>query len=291
VNRAENHSLDVSILRAGLSGSMWRAVEVVEKTGSTNADVLARARAGEAEGLVLVAEEQTAGRGRMDREWVAPPRAALTFSFLLLPSGLPVPRRGWLPLLAGISVVAAVRGATRAKVTLKWPNDVLADGGKLAGILAEAAGEAVVVGIGVNVSTEAEELQRPGPGGLPATSLRMLGSPMLDREQLLIGILLAFERRYQAWRHPRGNRYLQARGNPHLQARGNPAALRAEYLELCETIGRKVRVERPGGQSVSGDAMDVDSDGRLVLRVSAEEAVHTGGASVAIAAGDVVHLR
>jgi len=282
VNRAENHTLDVFVLRAGLSGSMWRAVEVVGKTGSTNADVMARARAGEPEGLVLVAEEQTAGRGRMGREWVAPPGAALTFSFLLLPSGLPVRRRGWLPLLAGISVAAAVRGATRAEVTLKWPNDVLAGGGKLAGILAEATGEAVVVGIGVNVSTGADELPQPGPGGLPATSLRLLGSPMLDREQLLIGILLAFERRYQAWRH--------GRDNPH-HAGGNPAALRAEYLELCETIGRKVRVERPGGQSVSGDAMDVDSDGRLVLRVSGEEAVHAGGASVAIAAGDVVHLR
>lgn len=255
---------------------MWRTIEGVARTGSTNADLLKRARAGAPEGLVLVAEEQTAGRGRMDRTWVAPPRAALMFSLLVRPFTIPAARRGWLPLLTGVAVVAGLRGVTGVTATLKWPNDVLVGNGKLGGILAEATGDAVVIGIGINVSTEPDELPAPGPGGLPATSLRAEGSRLLDRETLLTGILLAFERRYQAWRH----------------ARGNSAELRAEYRQLCETLGRQVRVERPGGQLLSGKAVDVDSDGRLVVLVSSPGALPTAGrAEVAVAAGDVVHVR
>lgn len=260
---------------------MWRAVEVVNRTGSTNADLLTRARQGEAEGLVLVAEEQTSGRGRLGRGWASPPRAALTFSMLLRPAVIPAGRLGWLPLLTGVAVAAAVRGVTGVEAVLKWPNDVLAgqgksaEKGKLAGILAEATGDAVVVGVGINVSTEPDELPATGPGGLPPTSLRALGSSLLNREQLLTGILLAFERRYQAWRH----------------ARGNPAELRAEYKSLCETLGRQVRVEQPGAQVLSGEAVDVGSDGRLVVLVSPAGAVKAGRAVVPVAAGDVVHVR
>jgi BirA family biotin operon repressor/biotin-[acetyl-CoA-carboxylase] ligase len=282
--RLERKALDVSAVP---TDGMWREIELIQRTGSTNADLLARARQGAPEGLVLVAEEQTAGRGRMGRSWVSPPHAALTFSMLLRPATVPVPRQGWLPLLAGVATVAAIRGTTVADVALKWPNDVLAldrgepsprtprGGAKLAGILAEVTGDAVVVGIGLNVSTEPDELPPPGPGGLAATSLRAQGSRLLDREPLLTGILLAFERRYQAWQ----------------RARGKPTDLRAEYKTLCETLGRQVRVERPGGQVLSGEAVDVDSDGRLVVLVSSAGAIRAGRASVAVAAGDVVHVR
>jgi BirA family biotin operon repressor/biotin-[acetyl-CoA-carboxylase] ligase len=158
--RAENHTparapLDAaSLRRAALRpGGLWREIEVVTSTGSTNADLLARALRGEPEGVVLAAEEQTAGRGRMGRTWTSPPHAALTFSLLLNP-GVPPARRGWLPLLTGVAVAAAVTEVTGVGTGLKWPNDVLAGEAKLAGILAEAAGDAVVVGIGLNVSTE-----------------------------------------------------------------------------------------------------------------------------------------
>ena len=102
--------LDVAALRAAVvrPGSLWRAVEVTDVTGSTNADLLARAAGGEPEGLVLAAEEQVAGRGRLGRAWVSPPRAALTFSVLLRPAAVPRARLGWLPLLAGVAVAAAV---------------------------------------------------------------------------------------------------------------------------------------------------------------------------------------
>ncbi len=160
-------------------GGLWRAVEVLTSTGSTNADLLARAVAGAPEGVVLAAEEQTAGRGRMGRSWLSPPRAALTFSLLVRPDTVSPARRGWLPLLAGVSVASAVRAAAGVDARLKWPNDVLVGPAKLGGILAEAVGNAVVVGIGLNVSTEPGELPPPGPtggGALPATSLRVLAA-------------------------------------------------------------------------------------------------------------------
>ena len=124
-------------------GGLWQAVEVVDRTGSTNADLLARALGGAPEGMVLAAEEQSAGRGRMGRAWVSPPRAALTFSLLVRPTAVPPARRCWLPLLAGVAVATAVTAVTGVQTRLKWPNDVLTGHAKLAGILAEAAGDVV----------------------------------------------------------------------------------------------------------------------------------------------------
>ena len=274
--RAENHTqvrapLNHAALRRALvrPGGLWRDLEVVESTGSTNADLLARALAGEPEGAVLAAEEQRAGRGRMGRIWTSPPRAALTFSLLLKPA-VPPARRGWLPLLAGVAVAAAVTQVTGVETRLKWPNDLLAADAKLAGILAEAAGDAVVVGIGLNVSTEPAEFPPTRPGALPATSLRASGATALDRASLLLAILGELEHWYRAWH--------RAGGDP------DRSALRAEYTGLSATIGRTVRAELPGGQALSGPAAGVDSDGRLLVRVSS-------GSEVAVSAGDVVHLR
>jgi len=274
--RAENHTparapLDAAALRsrAVRPDGLWREIEVVESTGSTNADLLARAQQGEAEGTVLAAEEQRAGRGRMGRTWTSPPRAALTFSLLLKPA-VPPARRGWLPLLTGVAVAAAVTRATGVETGLKWPNDLLAADAKLAGILAEAAGDAVVVGIGLNVSTEPAEFPNPRPGALPAISLRAAGATALNREDILLAILDGFERWYRAWQ--------QAGGDP------DRSGLRPEYTRLSATIGRTVRAELPGGQALSGPAVGVDSDGRLLVRLSS-------GSEVAVAAGDVVHLR
>jgi len=261
-------------------GGLWQAVEVVDRTSSTNADLLDRALGGAPEGVVLAAEEQSAGRGRMGRTWVAPPRAALTFSLLVRPAAVPPARRGWLPLLAGVAVASAVTAVTGVQTRLKWPNDVLVGPAKLAGILAEAAGDAIVVGVGLNVSAEPGELPPPGPGALAATSLRIaasagpesaaLDSAALDREPLLIAILADFERWYQAW--------YRAGGDP------ERSGLRAGYTRLSGTIGRRVRAELPGGQVLFGLAAGVDPDGRLLIRVPS-------GTVLPVAAGDVVHLR
>jgi len=256
-------------------GGLWQAVEVVDRTSSTNADLLDRALGGAPEGMVLAAEEQSAGRGRMGRTWVAPPRAALTFSLLVRPAAVPPARRGWLPLLAGVAVASAVTAVTGVQTRLKWPNDVLVGPAKLAGILAEAAGDAIVVGVGLNVSAEPGELPPPGPGALAATSLRIAASASaasaaLDREPLLIAILADFERWYQAWS--------RAGGDP------ERSGLLAGYTRLSGTIGRRVRAELPGGQVLSGLVAGVDLDGRLLVRVSS-------GTTLPVAAGDVVHLR
>ena len=149
-------------------GGLWSEVLVVERTGSTNTDCAALARAGAPEGLVLAAEEQTAGRGRLGRTWLSPPRAALTFSVLLRPANVPPARRGWLPLLAGVATTTAVRYVSGLDARLKWPNDLLLGPRKLAGILAEQSGGAVIVGIGVNVSAARAELPVTGAAVLPA---------------------------------------------------------------------------------------------------------------------------
>jgi BirA family transcriptional regulator, biotin operon repressor / biotin---[acetyl-CoA-carboxylase] ligase len=248
-----------------VTGALWTSVEVVDVTGSTNADLLRR---GGAEGQVLVAESQTAGRGRMGRAWVSEPGASLTFSVLLRPVSVPAARRGWLPLLTGVAVAAAVRAATGVGATVKWPNDVLVGERKLAGILAEQSGDAVVVGIGVNVATQAGALPA-SPGGLRATSLLGEGAAV-SRELVLAAILRGLERRYVAFRD-----------DPDA-ARGG---LLAEYRALSATLGRRVRVELPGGKVLTGVAEDIDADGRLLIPPAA------GEPPTAISAGDVIHVR
>ncbi|HEY6493437.1 MAG TPA: biotin--[acetyl-CoA-carboxylase] ligase [Trebonia sp.] len=257
---------------------MWTAIEVVASTGSTNADLLARAVAAPElpEGQVLVAEEQTAGRGRLGRTWTSVPGASLTFSVLLRPASVPAGRRGWLPLLTGMAVAAAVRSVTveaaggAVEAVLKWPNDVLVGDRKLAGILAEQSpdGAAVVVGVGLNVATPAEGLP-VSPAGLPATSLLVEGASVA-REALLLEVLRQLERRYAPFR-----------------ADPDPAGtgLLAEYRALCGTLGRQVRVELPAGRAVAGTATDIDADGRLLIAES------PAVPPTPISAGDVVHVR
>jgi BirA family biotin operon repressor/biotin-[acetyl-CoA-carboxylase] ligase len=244
----------------------WSAIEVVAQTGSTNADLLDWAARGLAEGAILVAEEQTAGRGRMGRSWVSPPGSALTFSVLLRPDNVPPARLGWLPLIAGIGTAAAVRQLTGLDATLKWPNDVLVGDRKLAGILAEAAGNAVVVGIGLNVSSVPEELPL-GPGGIPPTSLLAEGMPV-ERDVLLIEILRAIGQWYKSFI---------------AESDTERNGLLAQYGRMSATLGREVQVELPGGAIVTGVAAGIAPEGHLLLEA--------GGVTHPIPAGDVIHLR
>lgn len=265
--------LSQTALRTGLirPGGLWRNVTVVETTGSTNADLTAQAITGVPEGTVIVAEEQRQGRGRMGRRWVSPARAALMVSVLLRPGGVPPARRGWVPLLAGVAAATAVRRVTGVPAALKWPNDLLVGDRKLAGILAEQSGDAIVVGLGLNVSTTRGELPAPAQGSLPATSLLLEGATGLDRDSLLIALLGQLERWYLAWRGA------APPGDP------DRSGLRQAYLELSATVGREVRVERPAGNVTAGRATGIDADGRLIVqRADGPEAV---------SAGDVRHLR
>ncbi|MFG2622300.1 biotin--[acetyl-CoA-carboxylase] ligase [Streptomyces sp. NPDC048507] len=250
-------------------GGLWTSLEVVAATGSTNTDLAARA-ARLPEGAVLVAEEQSAGRGRLDRTWTAPARSGLFFSVLFKPgAGVPQERWGWLTLLAG---VAAAQGLSRAAGTdteLKWPNDLLVavDGEerKTGGILAERVGDGVVVGIGLNVSLTEDELPVPAAG-----SLLLAKAAVTDREPLLKAVLRSLEEWYGNWR--------EAGGDP------GECGLQEAYAAGCATLGRHVRAELPGGRTLTGTAEALDADGRLVIRTPE-------GEREAVGAGDVVHLR
>ncbi len=264
--------LSAARLRAavGRPGGLWTDIRVVAETGSTNADVLALARSGAAEGLVIAAEAQTAGRGRQGRAWVSLPGAALTFSVLLRPGSVPPSARGWVPLLVGVATATAMGSVTGLAVRLKWPNDVLASDGKLAGILAEQSGTAIAVGIGINVLGRGEDLPVP-----TATSLELHGAGQTDRNELLAGILRQLDSWYARWAGT------AAAGPP---GDAEASGLRAGYLRLCATIGRQVRVELPGARFLTGTAAGVDVAGQLLVRSA-------GGELTAVSAGDVVHVR
>jgi BirA family biotin operon repressor/biotin-[acetyl-CoA-carboxylase] ligase len=257
--------LDEAALRAELIGTGlgWRRLDVVAQTGSTNADLLARAASGtDVAGAVLIAEHQTAGRGRHGRGWSASPRAQITMSVGVSVVDVPAAGWGWLSLATGVAVVDAVAAVTGIEAGLKWPNDVLAGGGKLAGILAEIAKPVVVIGLGLNVTQSPDEVDGPG-----ATSLLDLGAPAPDRNLLACAVLRELGRRIVAWR----------------AARGADWALAADYRERSLTIGTRVRADLPGGKHVVGTASGVDDQGRLCLE--------KGDETVVISAGDVLHLR
>ncbi|MFI6091709.1 biotin--[acetyl-CoA-carboxylase] ligase [Streptomyces sp. NPDC051218] len=271
----ERPPLNVASLRRALvrDGGLWTSLDVVPTTGSTNTDLAARADE-LPEGAVLVAEEQSSGRGRLDRRWSAPARSGLFFSVLLKPGpAVPVERWGWLPLLTGVAVATGLSRAAGVDTALKWPNDLLVTVGgeerKAGGILAERAGSGsgggVVVGVGINVTLREDELPVPGAG-----SLALAGAASTDRDTVLRAVLRSLEQWYGDWR----------------TAEGDPLASRLQetYAAGCATLGRKVRAELPGDRSITGEAVAVDGDGRLVL--ATEE-----GVQEPVGAGDVVHLR
>lgn len=257
----------------------WTRLDLRAETASTNADAASAAREGEPEGLVVVAEAQTAGRGRRGRAWTSPPRAGITASVLLRP-GVAVPERewpaapaaayGWLPLLAGVALVETVARVAEVPAVLKWPNDLMIGDLKCAGILAEGVANggppAVVVGVGLNVTIRAGEL----PPDRPATSLQLAGAAMTDRDPLLRALLRGLGGWYAKWRFAGGD--------------AEASGLAEAYRHHCGTLGRSVRVQLPSGEELAGEATTVDADGQLVVRTAE-------GRSQSVAAGDVLHVR
>lgn len=262
--------LDADALRRDLvlPGGLWTALDVVTETGSTNSDLTERAATGAPEGAVLVAERQSAGRGRLDRQWSAPARSGLFLSLLLRPT-VPRERLGWLPILVGVAAAGAISRVGGIEVGLKWPNDlqVTVDGAerKLGGILTELTGDAVVAGLGLNVSLRADELPVP-----TAASLALAGAEVTERTTLLRAVLREFAELYTEWQ--------AAAGDPHA------SGLLPAYAARCTTLGRQVLVQLPGDRELRGEAVAVDGDGRLVVR-------RPDGTRQPVGAGDVVHVR
>jgi BirA family biotin operon repressor/biotin-[acetyl-CoA-carboxylase] ligase len=279
------HRLQRALMVPGLSfgAHSVSALRVLPEVDSTNTALLGAAADGAPHGSVVVAEAQTAGKGRLGRAWVAPPRSGLFLSILLRPE-VPTARWGWLPLLAGVAARSAVARIAELDVALKWPNDLIVPetdeapaavtpgygaGRKLGGILAEQGGTSaqpyVVIGIGINVTLRADELPAPH-----ATSLALAGAKVTDRDTLLRALLRTFGSWYVDWAQSGGD--------------AERCGLAAAYRAQCATLGRAVRAELPGAAVLTGQATAVDPDGRLVIRTA-------DGASTPIAAGDVVHLR
>ncbi len=276
--------LQVAVLRDMLlapAGPLAR-LDVVAETGSTNDDVVA-ALLTEPDAWphasLLVAEHQTAGHGRAGRTWVAAPRASLSCTFVARPRSGPA-TYAWLPLLAGLGAVRALRATAGVRAVLKWPNDVLVELGdaveplagwgttrKVAGILAQAVPQvpAVAVGIGVNVDQAADELPVPW-----ATSLALAGARSADRASVLVALVGALDEVAQRWVEHGGD--------------AQAAGLLDEVASVCSTVGQPVRVELPGGEVLHGTATGLADDGALLVR-------DADGAQRHVLAGDVVHVR
>ena len=237
-------TLDLSRIRSALvDAGYFTAVDYVEQTGSTNTDLLERDDV--ASGTVLLADEQVAGKGRLGRAWSSPKGAQAILSVALQPES--VDRLVVLPLAAGLAVTDTIPGAV-----LKWPNDVHLNGKKLVGILCEA-GSRVVIGMGINVTLSKEQLPIAA-----ATSLALEGRDT-DRTELIIGVLRNLRRRIDQWEH-------------------NDPQLMVDYREVCSSIGKRVRLEAPGGD-IHGTVDGVTETGQITID------------GVSYSAGDVTHLR
>ncbi len=244
----------------------WPQPRLLATTGSTNtelADLLATGPL--PEGTCVVAEHQSAGKGRQGRGWASPAGAGLWLSVVIDIAAVAPARRGLLPLAAGLAASDALTEVTGLAVLLKWPNDLVIDGpapggapgpGKLGGLLVEAGPQAIV-GCGINVSARVDELPTAG-----ATSLALEGANEVDRGQLLAAVLCHLRRRVDQWR--------------------TGAGLIDDYRERCLSLGRQVVVSMPGGEILAGVATAVGADGQLGVTDSQ-------GNTRSVAAGDVIH--
>jgi BirA family biotin operon repressor/biotin-[acetyl-CoA-carboxylase] ligase len=267
-------AFSLETIRARLkTRAIGATLSVQNEVDSTNHFLADLARAGAAHGTVVVAESQTAGRGRLGRAWVSP-RGLNLYASILLTGAQASPALTWVPLLAAMAVVRAGKALTGLSLRIKWPNDVLAprdgEGRKLAGILVEAIGsgragaKAVVVGIGINVNMPPEAF--PEDLRSSATSLLIETGHPVERAPLLAALLGELECLYDDL------------------CEHGPGAIANTYRSLCGTLGRQVRVELVGSGQAEGTAEEIAPDGALRLRTRE-------GKILEIRAGDVVHLR
>lgn len=250
-----------------LAGHRFADVRSFDEVDSTNTYVLAQARAGAADGIVAVADRQTAGRGRLGRSWVAPAGGSLLFSVLVRPGDLAVERAHLLTAAMALAGATACQKVAGVAPQLKWPNDLLVGERKLAGILAEAdvspgpppALSAVVIGMGLNVAWHGEA---PSEVAGIAVALDGVSHVAVDRADLLVEVLVDYERRL-----------------------ADLDAVAADFRAGCATLGRPVRVQL-AGEILIGTAIDITGEGHLVV-----DPGHGLGLPRRVAAGDVVHLR
>jgi BirA family biotin operon repressor/biotin-[acetyl-CoA-carboxylase] ligase len=274
-NSIQEVSLEGSNLEAmelKLSSEFASNIEYLPETGSTNTDLLALATTNPeiwTDFSVLLTDNQTAGRGRLDRQWEAKPGFGLAVSVLLRPKTFGIESFGWLPLLAGLAMNNAVASLIEdSPVSLKWPNDVLVAGEKISGLLAEVLpnGKGVIIGAGLNLLQSKEDLPIPN-----ATSLALHGVTSFELDDVLVRYLASFRNLYED--------FCLAHGD------AESSGLRKAVQDASSTIGSTVRVLLPAGSEFSGKAVGLDVSGRLLVALSDPLEIR------AVAAGDIQHLR
>jgi BirA family biotin operon repressor/biotin-[acetyl-CoA-carboxylase] ligase len=267
------HALEArAIQRALTTAALGRTVHVLDTAASTNALASRMAQEGAPHGTVVVAESQSAGRGRLGRHWYSPPGKNLYCSVLLrtaLPGGRLAHWLSWTPLIAALAAARAIQTTAGLSPSVKWPNDILLGDRKAGGVLCESGDLGsgtpyVVAGIGLNVNIQADEF--PEELRAIATSLAAEAQRPFDRAVLLAALLSDLETRYDTF------------------LAGHETDIHREYVTRCATVGRQVRVERAGADPVTGRAMAVGTDGALKI-------VLADGSHLDIHAGDVIHLR
>ncbi|GAC69764.1 biotin--[acetyl-CoA-carboxylase] ligase [Gordonia soli] len=262
VYESGSDQLDGDRLAAALADTRWTRVEAVDSTSSTNADLIGRAEESGLDGTVRLTTDQTAGRGRHARVWAAPAGGQLATS-VVIAVGDNTAQLGWLSLLTGLATAEAIEEVIGVRPVLKWPNDVLLDDRKVAGILAEYArtpdGGIAVIGTGINTALTEEQLPVE-----TATSLQLAVGHPVSAEDVAIAYLRALSS-WLAWWPDRVDELVEA------------------YRRRSDTIGRRVRLVLPGDRTVEGTATGVDAQGRIL--------VDADGERIVAAAGDVTHLR
>ncbi len=236
-----------------------------KSTGSTNLETAEAGKKGSPEGTLVIADEQTHGKGRLGRSWISPPFVNLYFSVLLRPRISPQ-TAGWINLLASVSLVKSIQSSTGLVPDIKWPNDLMFNEKKLGGILTDLhlKGDQIdylVLGIGVNVNMA----RFPALISKTATSLKKELKHDLHRESLCIAILEKIE------------------ADLELFYQKGPGTVLSEWEKLSSTLGKIITVRQPG-QTLTGKAIGLDSNGGLIIETE-------NGAKVTIMTGDVIHLR
>jgi BirA family biotin operon repressor/biotin-[acetyl-CoA-carboxylase] ligase len=257
------------------SKTLNQSLFIFEELNSTNTFALELAKNPTPQGTVVLADSQTAGRGRLQRSWFSPKGAniygSLAFSF-----NSPIQTIGWVPLMAGIAIAQAIEDHVEIGITLKWPNDILVDERKVGGILCESfkrnsTETCVVIGFGINVNLS--EAAFPKDLKLIATSLQIQSQHTLDRHHLLKSIITTLE---QGWEE--------------LISQG-PQACQLAYSSRCSTLGKQIQVQFPDGSELEGLAQSIGAQGQLQLRPSPSDAKEQSARIREVHAGDIRHIR
>lgn len=275
---ADPSPLSVSAIQSALGlCSLGRDMHIHDEVLSTNTMALALVDSGANHGTIVLAEQQTAGRGRWGRSWFSPPKKNLYCS-VILKEVYPKDRLSWIPLITGLAITQAIEELANLRPSLKWPNDILVGDRKLGGVLCESTPQgtrrrAIVVGFGINVNSRIEEF--PEDLHLSSTTLAAETGRLYDRNHLAARILSNLEVHYERLR----SQSLQE--------------VRAPYLASCSTIGRQICIRLVNGEDIKGLALDIGRDGALRVAPSIEfpHAKKSGKEVMEIRSGEVVHVR